>query len=85
MKNVILALSLLLLPALSHAEETAAEKHEAATNTVGRKATKVGHRLKEAVCMKGDVKCAAEAAKDHLKEGAETVKDKAKETKNKVD
>lgn len=51
-----------------------------------KRATKKGmNRVKEAVCMKGDVKCTAEKAKHRIKEGTDATVDKAKELKDKAD
>lgn len=51
-----------------------------------KRATKKGvNRVKEVVCMEGDVKCAAKKAKHRVQEATDATVDKAKEVKDKVD
>jgi hypothetical protein len=70
--------------------------HDKSNHTVGEKtadkardakrATKKGvNRVKEAVCMEGDVECAAKKAKHRVEEATDATVDKAKEVKDKVD
>ena len=55
------------------AEETAADKAQAATNTAKRKSRKAANRVKEALCAEGDVKCAARKVGHRIEEGTQTV------------
>ena len=50
-----------------------------------RKMKKGAHRMEEAVCNEGDMKCAAKKLKHRAQETGNTIEDKAKETKDKVD
>ncbi len=77
--------ALVMLASLSQAEETLSESAKASGNTAVRKIKKGGNRLKEAICMEGDLKCAAEKAKHRAHEAGEAMGDKAKEVKDKVD
>ena len=74
-----------ILMSLAHAEETVGESAKATGNTMARKMKKGAHRLQEAVCMEGDMKCAAEKGKHRIHEAGDAIGDKAKEVKNKVD
>jgi hypothetical protein len=65
--------------------ETVSEKAKATGNDVKRGAKKGWNRTKEAVCMKGDLKCAADKVRNRTQESKDTVVDKSKEAKNKVD
>ncbi len=86
MRKVLAMLTAMgILMSLAHAEETVGESAKATGNTVVRKMKKGGHRMKEAVCMEGDLKCAAEKGKHRVNEAGEAVSYKAKEVKNKVD
>lgn len=78
-------LALGLMVTVAHAEETVGESAKATGNTMARKMKKGGHKMKEAMCMEGDVKCAAEKGKHRVQEAGEAVGDKAKEVGNKVD
>jgi len=69
----------------SFAEETVGEKAAATGKDAKRATKKAWNRTKEAVCMKGDLKCAADKAENRVNEAGETVGDKAAEVKNSVD
>jgi hypothetical protein len=85
MKAVILSLLFVMGVNSVHAEETMGEKGAKTGHTIKRKVKKMGHRVEEAVCAKSDAKCLAEKAGNRMEEGADYVKDKAVETKDKVD
>lgn len=44
----------------------------------------VGHAAEEAMCMEGDMKCAAEKAKHRVQEGKDTATDKMKDMKDEM-
>jgi len=69
----------------AHAEETATEKVGTTANDAKRSVKKGMNRAKEAVCMEGDVKCAAKKAKHRATETGDVIQDKASEVKDKVD
>lgn len=91
--NTMKAKALILATALAgviganvvHAEETIGEKAEAAGHDAARAVKKGAHRVEEAVCMEGDVKCMQKKAEHRAQEAGDYVKDKAKEAKNTVD
>lgn len=85
MKYAVLIFSFFALAGVAHAEETMGEKAKATVNDAKRATKKGAHRVKEAVCMKGDAKCLQEKAQNRLKEGKDYVEDKAGEVKDKVD
>jgi uncharacterized low-complexity protein len=71
------------LPA--HAEETMGEKAQSTGRDAKRAVKKGAHRVGEAMCMEGDVKCAAKKAKNRVNETGEAIGDKAKDVKESVD
>jgi hypothetical protein len=86
MKPILLCLALsALLGSSTFAEETAGEKAASTGRDVKRSVKKGAHRTQEAVCMKGDVECAAEKAKHRATEGKDYVEDKAKDAKDTMD
>lgn len=89
MKALVFSLCLLSFVSTGFSNETAPEKVEAGMSTVKRKSKQMVHRTKEAVCgeLTGDTKieCLAKKAKNNLEEGADAIKDKTGEVKNKVD
>ena len=85
MKHLLLTLGLLTASTYAIAEETPAEKTESHMDSAKHSMKKAGHRIQEAVCAEGDLKCAAKKAKHHAEEGADAVGDKVKETKHKID
>jgi hypothetical protein len=68
-----------------HASESVTEKAQAAGNDAARAVKKGVHRVEEAACMQGDVKCLEEKAKHRVQEASDYTKDKAKQIKNEVD
>jgi hypothetical protein len=86
MKKILgIVLALCFSAGLVHAAETVGESAQAAGNNVARKVKRGGHRLQEAVCTEGDLKCAAEKGKHRVKDAGDSLHDKAKEAKSKVD
>jgi hypothetical protein len=69
----------------AQAGETVGEKAQAAGNDAARAVKKTVHRVDEAVCTEGDMKCLAEKAKHRAEEATDYTKDKAKELKNELD
>ncbi|NUN05648.1 MAG: hypothetical protein HUU57_07790 [Bdellovibrio sp.] len=64
-------------------EETKTEAKKAGRATK-RMAKKAAHRAEEAVCMDGDMKCAAKKAGNRIKEGTDATVDKAKDVKDEM-
>ncbi len=85
MKKTITILSFCLAASLPVFAQSAVEQAKATGNDVKREVKKGGHRVEEAVCMAGDAACAAKKAKHHAIETRDTVVDKAKATKDKLD
>ncbi len=86
MKKIVIAMALFgFLGAAAHAEETMGEKATAVGHDAKRAAKKGVNRTKEAFCAEGDAKCLAKKAGNRVEEGADAAKDKASEVKNKVD
>jgi hypothetical protein len=86
MKVAMMSLVLVLgFIGAAHAEESATEKAGTKMNDAGRAMKKGMNHAKEAVCMEGDMKCAAKKAKHRVGEGVDATKDKAAEVKDKVD
>ena len=79
----ILALNLLII--FAQAEETLGENAKATGHKIAQKAKKATHRVKEAFCKEGELKCATEKGKHRIQEAGDELGDKAKEIKNKVD
>lgn len=93
MKAIVLAMALIFSntsftyaesdnfdPAVELGEESAEKGNDA------KRAVKKGwNRTKEAVCMEGDLECAAKKTRNRVGEGKDTIKDKAKEAKNTLD
>jgi hypothetical protein len=77
--------ALSFVAALAGAAETVGESVKHAGNTAGRNLKKAGHRIDEAVCTAGDLKCGVRKGKNRLKEGGDTLHDKGTEVKDKVD
>jgi len=79
-------LATLALPGLvACSKESVGEKIVVTGNDAARGVKKAANRVEEAVCMEGDLKCAAEKAGNRIDEAAEATVDGAKELKNKVD
>lgn len=86
MKKIFIAMTtLLFLGSAGFASESLSEKASSTGKDVKRSAKKAWNRTKEAVCMEGDLECAAKKAKNRAGEGADYVKDKAQDVKNSVD
>ncbi len=89
MKIIIVSLLAFGFINFAFAEDTPTEKAQESTNTVTRTIKKGVHRTGESLCgtLTGDnkVQCLAKEAKHHLEEGKDFVKDKASETKTKLD
>lgn len=84
-KKIAIASTCSLFVGMAFAEQTVPEKAKDVANDAARSVKKGANRVKEAVCVEGDVECAAKKAKNRVKEGAEAAKDKVEEVKNKVD
>lgn len=80
-----LILSLLFAVSLAHAEETLSEKAVKHKNSTVRAAKKGANRVKEAVCMEGDLKCGAKKVGNRLEEAKDATVDEAKAIKEKID
>ena len=85
MKALIMAVTLMGFAGFAYCEETITEKAEAAANDAARSVKKGAHRVEEAVCAEGDMKCLSEKAKHRAEEGKDYTKDKYKEVKNSMD
>lgn len=85
MKKTIFCVAMLSMMSLAHAEQSASEKTADVARDAKHSVKKAANRLKEAVCMEGDVKCAAKKAGHRVEEAAEATKNKAKEMADKVD
>jgi hypothetical protein len=88
MKKTVIALALFGFlggATIAHAEETIGEKATATGHDAKRAMKKGSHRVKEAVCAEGDMKCLKDKAANRVEEAGDATKDKAKEVKNKVD
>jgi uncharacterized low-complexity protein len=85
MKALILALALVGLTTVAHAEETMGEKAEVKAHNTKRAMKKGAHKASEATCMKGDAKCMADKVDHRTSETGDVMNDKATEMKNKMD
>jgi hypothetical protein len=88
MKNfgfIVLSTFFVMASGLSFADETVVEKSTAAGDDVGRAAKKGAHRVEEALCMKGDIKCAGQKIGNHALEAKDATVDGIKKVKNKID
>lgn len=70
---------------IAFADETITEEIVANSNDAKRGLKKGAHRAQEALCMDGDVECAARKAKNRLIEAGDAASDTASEIKNKID
>lgn len=84
-KILMMVLSAGFVVSVSSANETVGEKVSDAAKDADRAVKKGGHRVQEAFCAEGDLKCAAKKGKNRVNEGGAAVKDGAKELKDKVD
>lgn len=87
LKTIFMASGLILSVSLpvAFASESVSEKVSSKANSASRSVKKGVNRTKEAVCMKGDMKCAGEKVKNRAGEAKDATVDKAKELKNRVD
>lgn len=85
MKILALTLALIGFTGAAQAAETLSEKAQAAGNDAARAMKKGVHRIEEAACAEGDIKCLEQKAKHRLEEAKDYTKDKAAEIKNEVD
>ncbi len=83
--KMALILSIIFLVSFAQAEETLSEKAAKHTNTTVRAAKKGVNRVKEAVCMEGDLKCGAKKVGNRLEEAKDATVDEAKAIKEKID
>ncbi len=67
-----------------HAETTAGEKVQEVGQDAGKQAKKAYRATKDAVCMKGDVECAAQKAKHKAQNVGDEITDKADDVKKKI-
>ena len=82
---LILGALLLSCAGMAFAEETIGEKMSAGANGAKRAAKKGVHRVAEALCTKGDLKCAAEKIGHRAEEIKDSAVDGAEKLKNKID
>ena len=88
MKNfglIVLSTFIVMASGFSFADETVVEKAAATGNDAGRAAKKGAHRVQEALCMKGDVKCTGEKIANRAVEAKDATADGVKKVKNKID
>jgi hypothetical protein len=92
---LIVALAVFAMGTAAHAEETTVEKAkevaaEAKTDAkkagraVKRAAKKGMHRMEEAACMEGDMKCAAKKTGNRIEETKDKAVDSVKDVKDEV-
>lgn len=84
MSSFVLA-SFLMPTGFAFADQSTGEKVEAKAKDAKRAVKKKAHRVGEELCQKGDAQCLADKAKNRGTEGADYVKDKADEAKDKID
>lgn len=84
-KYAILLSTLIVTSPLAFTEQTTGEKTSSIINDAKRSVKKGGHRLKEALCAKGDAKCFAKKVKHRGEESVDYTKDTAQEAKDHVD
>lgn len=70
---------------MAFGEETVGEKINVTANNSKRAVKKGAHRLSEALCAEGDVKCAGKKVKNSAVEAKDATVDGAKNIKNKID
>ena len=78
--TAIVIFAFAVLPTLASAEKSAGEQVQSTSNTVVRKVKKGTHRVQEALCTDGEVKCAGKKVMNRVDETGATIKDKVKET-----
>ena len=82
---IFASLVLSTLSQISYADETVTEKVAASSNDAKRGMKKGAHRVQEALCMDGDVECAAGKVKNRIIEAGDATSDAATKVKNKID
>lgn len=85
MKKSIFVTALLGFVAFANAEQSVGEKMKESGREAKSSVKKGFNRVEEKTCLEGDAECAAEKAKNRAKEGGSWVKDKTKDTAEKVD
>lgn len=86
MKKILMSIvSVGFVFSIAHATETVGESVSNAGKSAGASMKKGAHRVQEAFCAEGDLKCAAKKGKHRLNEGGTGLKNKATEVKDKVD
>lgn len=68
----------------SHAETTTVERVQEVGQDASKNVKKGYRAAKDAVCMKGDVECAAQSAKHKVQNVGDEIGDKADDVKKKV-
>ena len=74
----------LTLASVSFAETTVGEKVQEVGQDASKNVKKGYRASKDAVCMKGDVECAAQKAKHKMQNAGDEIGDKADDVKKKV-
>ena len=87
MKKLICVLAMMSVigAGVARAEETVGEAATEKAHDAKRAIHKGVDKVEDKLCDKGDAKCLAQKGKHKVKEGAEYVKDKGSEAKDKVD
>lgn len=85
MKKTMLCVAMLSFMSFAHAEQSATEKAADMGRDAKHSVKKGANRVKEAVCMEGDLECAAKKAGHRIEEAGSATKNKAKEMADKVD
>lgn len=70
---------------VANADESITEKISVTSNDARRGLKKGVHRVQEALCVKGDLECAASKAKNRVTEAGDIAADAASKIKNKID
>lgn len=82
---LVLFACLFVTPKFALADETAKETVNNTGNKISHSAKKLKNRAKEATCSDSDVECKAKKAGHRVGEGADHLKNKAEEKKDKAD
>ncbi|MBA2405541.1 MAG: hypothetical protein H0V66_12265 [Bdellovibrionales bacterium] len=80
-----LGLMVLVLSMTAFADETVSEKVVAGANSASRAVKKGAHRTSEALCMKGDLKCAGDKISNRAEEAKDATVDGAEKLENIID
>ncbi|HEX7675458.1 MAG TPA: hypothetical protein VF412_14880 [Bdellovibrio sp.] len=83
MRNLLVIMAILGVMTIAQAEDTVSSKATETAHDVKRSAKKGLHRVQEATCTEGDLKCAGKKAGNRVKEGADYTKDKVNEATDK--